>query len=85
MPGSIKLVIFDPAGTTIKDAGQVPDTYAGVLRAHGIEAAGETIRSVQLMPGAADCFAWLAGGGSRLPSIPGSTGIHRTGPAPGTL
>lgn len=34
---SIALVVFDMAGTTIEDAGQVPEAFQTVLRAHGIE------------------------------------------------
>ena len=41
------LVIFDMAGTTILDAGQVPDAFRTVLHAHGIEVTDEALRSVR--------------------------------------
>jgi phosphonatase-like hydrolase len=47
MHDNIKLVIFDLAGTTIEDAGQVPEAFSSVLRAHGIEATDEAIRAVR--------------------------------------
>ena len=43
----IDLVIFDMAGTTVLDAGQVPDAFRTVLQAHGIEVADEALRSVR--------------------------------------
>ena len=43
----IKLVIFDLAGTTIEDTGQVPETFTTVLRGHGIEVTGEALRAVR--------------------------------------
>jgi phosphonatase-like hydrolase len=43
----IKLVIFDLAGTTIEDAGQVPEAFTSVLRAHGIAVTDEAIRAVR--------------------------------------
>src|SRR5437868_2910176 len=33
---SIALVVFDMAGTTIEDSGQVPEAFTRVLRGHGI-------------------------------------------------
>ncbi len=33
----VALVVFDMAGTTIEDAGQVPEAFTSVLRSHGIE------------------------------------------------
>jgi phosphonatase-like hydrolase len=47
MHDNIKLVIFDLAGTTIEDAGQVPEAFSSVLRAHSIEATDEAIRAVR--------------------------------------
>jgi phosphonatase-like hydrolase len=43
----IDLVIFDMAGTTVLDAGQVPDAFRTVLQAHGIEVTDEALRSVR--------------------------------------
>jgi phosphonatase-like hydrolase len=43
----INLVIFDLAGTTIMDAGQVPETFTSVLKVHGIEVTPEAIRGVR--------------------------------------
>lgn len=41
------LVILDMAGTTIVDAGQVPETFSTVLGAYGIEVTQEALRSVR--------------------------------------
>ena len=43
----IELVIFDMAGTTIKDTGQVPETFTTVLRSHGIEITREAVHAVR--------------------------------------
>ena len=43
----IELVIFDMAGTTIEDTGQVPEAFTTVLRRHGIEITDEALRSVR--------------------------------------
>lgn len=43
----IELVIFDLAGTTIEDNGQVPEAFTTVLRSYGIEVAGEALRVVR--------------------------------------
>ena len=43
----IQLVIFDMAGTTVVDDGQVPDAFRTVLQAHGIEVDEEALRSVR--------------------------------------
>ena len=43
----IELVVFDLAGTTIQDAGQVPEAFTTVLRGHGIEIADESLRAVR--------------------------------------
>lgn len=43
----IELVIFDLGGTTIEDAGQVPQAFATVLRSHGIEITDEALRAVR--------------------------------------
>jgi len=43
----IALVIFDLAGTTIVDDGQVPEAFTTVLRAQGIELSAEALRSVR--------------------------------------
>jgi len=34
--GQVRLVVFDMAGTTIEDAGQVPEAFTKVLLRHGI-------------------------------------------------
>jgi len=47
MPDLIKLVIFDLAGTTLSDTGQVPETFTSVLQTHGIEVTPEAIRRVR--------------------------------------
>ena len=43
----IALVVFDMAGTTIEDAGQVPDAFTTVLRRHGIEITADALRAVR--------------------------------------
>ena len=42
----IALVIFDMAGTTIEDSGQVPEAFTMVLRKHGIEITDDALRAV---------------------------------------
>lgn len=41
------LVVFDMAGTTIEDAGQVPAAFTEVLRTHGIAITGEQLNSLR--------------------------------------
>lgn len=43
----IALVVFDMAGTTIEDAGQVPDAFTTVLRRHSIEITADALRAVR--------------------------------------
>jgi len=43
----IDLVVFDMAGTTVHDAGQVPDAFRFALHAHGIEVSDEDLRSLR--------------------------------------
>jgi phosphonatase-like hydrolase len=43
----IALVVFDMAGTTIEDSGQVPEAFTTVLRRHGIEITGDDLRAVR--------------------------------------
>jgi phosphonatase-like hydrolase len=43
----LELVVFDMAGTTVRDDGQVPGAFAAALRHHGIEATAEQVRSVR--------------------------------------
>jgi phosphonatase-like hydrolase len=43
----IVLVVFDMAGTTIEDAGQVPEAFTTVLRKHGIEISDDALRAVR--------------------------------------
>ncbi len=47
MHDPIKLVVFDLAGTTIEDTGQVPEAFTSVLRAHGIAVTDEAVRAVR--------------------------------------
>jgi phosphonatase-like hydrolase len=44
---SIQLVVFDLAGTTVEDKGEVPEAFAKVLQAHGIEVTGEALTAVR--------------------------------------
>lgn len=43
----LELVVFDMAGTTIEDRGQVPDAFTSALAAHGIALTPAQIRSVR--------------------------------------
>jgi phosphonatase-like hydrolase len=43
----IALVVFDMAGTTIEDSGQVPEAFTTVLRNHGIEIDDAALRAVR--------------------------------------
>ena len=43
----IALVVFDMAGTTIEDSGQVPEAFTIVLRKHGIEITEDALRGVR--------------------------------------
>ncbi len=43
----IALVVFDMAGTTIEDSGQVPEAFTTVLRKHGIEISEDALRAVR--------------------------------------
>jgi phosphonatase-like hydrolase len=43
----LELVVFDMAGTTVRDDGRVPGAFAAALRNHGIEATEEQVRSVR--------------------------------------
>jgi phosphonatase-like hydrolase len=43
----VELVIFDLAGTTVKDAGQVTEAFAAALYGHGLEVTPEQLRAVR--------------------------------------
>ena len=43
----IALVVFDMAGTTIEDSGQVPEAFTTVLRQHGMEITDDALRAVR--------------------------------------
>lgn len=43
----IALVVFDMAGTTIEDSGQVPEAFTTVLRRHGIEITDDALRALR--------------------------------------
>ncbi len=44
---AITLVVFDMAGTTIEDAGQVPAAFEAVLSAHGLTVTDDELRAVR--------------------------------------
>jgi phosphonatase-like hydrolase len=44
---NIALVVFDMAGTTIEDSGQVPEAFTTVLRKHGIAIDDDALRAVR--------------------------------------
>lgn len=43
----IELVVFDLAGTTIADAGEVPEAFTAALQAHGLTVASEALQAVR--------------------------------------
>lgn len=43
----LALVVFDMAGTTIEDSGQVPAAFTAALRKHGIEINDDALRAVR--------------------------------------
>ena len=43
----IVLVVFDMAGTTIEDAGQVPEAFAAALAAYGLSVTDDELRAVR--------------------------------------
>lgn len=43
----IQLAVFDLAGTTVRDGGQVPRAFVGALSAHGIEVTPEQVNGVR--------------------------------------
>ena len=43
----IELVIFDLAGTTVEDRGEVPDAFTGALAEHGIQVSPEHLSAVR--------------------------------------
>ncbi len=43
----LELVIFDLAGTTVQDQGQVPDAFAAALAEHGVEVTPEQVKAVR--------------------------------------
>lgn len=44
---AVELVIFDMAGTTVRDDDQVPRAFAAALAAHGIDVSAERIREIR--------------------------------------
>jgi len=43
----IDLVVFDMAGTTVRDDGQVPSAFASALAEHGLDVSADQIRAVR--------------------------------------
>ncbi|HVF66960.1 MAG TPA: phosphonatase-like hydrolase [Pyrinomonadaceae bacterium] len=43
----VELVIFDMAGTTVEDCGEVPDAFVGALAEHGIRVTPEQLSAVR--------------------------------------
>jgi len=44
---SVELVIFDLAGTTVEDRGEVPGAFSSALAEHGIEVSAEELKTVR--------------------------------------
>lgn len=47
MSSKIELVVCDMAGTTVRDAGQVPQAFTSALAAHGIDVTPQAINSLR--------------------------------------
>ena len=47
MEQNIKLVVCDMAGTTVRDAGQVPQAFTSALAAHGVAVTPQAINSLR--------------------------------------
>ncbi len=47
MTGGIELVVFDMAGTTVEDGGQVPAAFAATLQRYGVEVGPDDLRAVR--------------------------------------
>ena len=43
----LDLVIFDLAGTTVQDGGEVPDSFRAALAEHGIEVTADQLSAVR--------------------------------------
>jgi beta-phosphoglucomutase-like phosphatase (HAD superfamily) len=43
----VELVIFDLAGTTVEDRGEVPDAFVGALAEHGIRVSTDQINAAR--------------------------------------
>ena len=63
----ISLVVFDMAGTTVEDAGQVPQAFTAALRSHGIAVTEEALSGVR--------------GASKREAIKRLAAAHATDPA----
>lgn len=69
-PETIALVVLDMAGTTVRDAGQVPQAFTSALAAHGVAVTPQAINSLRgaskrqailnLLPASADRSARVA-------------------------
>ena len=44
---SVKLVVFDLAGTTVRDNGEVPASFLSVLHRHGVQVSDEQVENVR--------------------------------------
>ena len=64
LPETLKLVVFDLAGTTVQDNGEVPESFVAALKKHGLTVTEEQLNTVrgsskreavlQLMPDSKD-------------------------------
>ena len=45
--GGVELVIFDMAGTTVRDDGQVPEAFTAALAEYGVGVSPEVIRALR--------------------------------------
>ena len=41
------LIIFDLAGTTVQDNGEVPESFSAALAQHGVQVTSEQLRKVR--------------------------------------
>jgi phosphonatase-like hydrolase len=44
---AVKLVVFDLAGTTVRDNGEVPSSFSAALNSHGVDVSAEQLENVR--------------------------------------
>ena len=67
MSEKIELVVCDMAGTTVRDAGQVPQAFTSALFAHGIPVTPQAINSLRGASKRLAILNLMPEGGDRAP------------------